>query len=300
MSSYLAFNKPPLHFVGLELVFVVAAVLTARHAFTSGRVARYQWLSVFFYGVFMELIAFNFLDNYQHGQFTVQLYHRKLPFYVMCVYPVFMYTGLKVVERWRLPVVVEALLAGFAMCLIDVPFDIAGIDARWWVWSDGDPKLAVRWLGVPVTSYYWYLTFGAVLALLSRALRGVIERRGLAVQLVLSVVTGAGIIVGGTLAFLPFHGLHALGLRQDAIVAGHLAGCALLALGVSRRALGPSLRALTVVPILVLGWCALVVVSLPEVPLRATKLTAVAAAALGALWLAFPPRKSPIAVEEKT
>jgi len=136
-----------------------------------------------------------------------------------------------------------------------VPFDIVGVDAGWWTWSTTDKNLAVRWLGVPVTSYYWYLMFGAVYALLSRGLRRLVEKRSLGLKLALAPLVGAGVIVGGTLSFLPFHGLKALGVRDDLIVAGHLAGCALLVVSLwlrtkeSRPAL-PSLSPLGAVPVL--------------------------------------------------
>jgi hypothetical protein len=230
----------PAHFLGLELVFAAAVAITLAHAIGRARAgerhALFPWLVAFFYGVWMELIAFNFLDNYQHATFTLQLYHGKLPFYVVCLYPVFHYAGLKLIERWRLGFAAEALLAGFAICLIDIPFDVAGVRAGWWRWSDADPTLAVRWLGVPVTSYYWYCIFGAVYAALCRALRGFVSRRALWVQFALAPLIAAGVIVGGTLAFLPFHGLRALHVPEGLVVAAHLAACAVLAAYVLVRA----------------------------------------------------------------
>src|SRR5262245_11362419 len=102
-SMFVAFNNPfaqPLHFAGVELIVVAAFVLTLRDALR--RQALFQWLLAFCYGITMELIAFNYLNNYAHGQFTIQLYHRQLPLYVVCIYPVFHYTGLTLVQRWNL------------------------------------------------------------------------------------------------------------------------------------------------------------------------------------------------------
>src|SRR5450631_2531787 len=139
--SYVAFGNPfghPLHFVGLELVFALCFGLTIRDVaarYRGGeRYALFQWLVVFAYGVAMELIAFNAYPDYEHGQFTVQLYHHKLPLYVTFVYVVFHYTGLKLAARARLGWLAEAVTCGLAIALIDVPFDIAGADARWWSW----------------------------------------------------------------------------------------------------------------------------------------------------------------------
>ena len=211
----------PLHQLGLELVMIVCFTLTLQHAISKKRL--FDWLVALFYGVFMELIAFTWLDNYTHAKFTVQLYHDKLPLYVTLLYVVFHYTGLRIAEGLRASFLTESLLAGFAICLLDVPFDIVGASVKWWVWSDKDPNLAARWLGVPVTSYYWYLVFGAVMAALCRLMR----KKQI---LVLAPLIAAATIVVGTLLFLPFHGLHWLGVPHAAIVATHLAGCMILAL----------------------------------------------------------------------
>ena len=295
MSSYLAFNNPlerPLHFLGLELMFVACFALTlvdARRAWRAGdRFIAFQWLAAFSYGILMELIAYNFIDNFWHARFTVQLYHNKLPLYVVCLYPVFLYTGLRVAQRWRLGALPEALLAGLAIALIDMPFDIAGVDAGWWSWSDKDPNIAVRWLGVPVTSYYWYLLFGAVYSLLCRALRSRLEKRHMWQFVALSPLVGGAVIFFGTLSFLPFHGLKALGVHDGWVVGAHLAGCAVLALWIRPRAIGPSLRPLFWVPLLLAAWHVGLLLVLPHVPRQHLKLAVALAATAGVLRLLLP------------
>ncbi len=247
--TYLAFSNPfvrPWHQLALELVVFACFALTIRHALLGFRRGErhhaFEWMVILLYGVFMELIAFEFIRNYVHAQFTIELYHRELPLYVTCIYVVFHYTGLKVVERLRLSFVAEALLVGFAICMLDVPFDIVGVDARWWTWSTTDPNVHALWLGVPVTSYYWYMLFGAVFASLCRALRGRIERP--VVMLAVAPPIALAIIALGTLAFVPFHILKARGVTDGTIVAVHMALCAGLALRTPRVAapLDPSLR----------------------------------------------------------
>lgn len=234
-SSSIAFANPlthPPHFVGLELVFLVCFALTIRDVATRRRqgdsYALFQWLVILAYGVAMELIAFNAFPDYAHGQFTVQLYHRKLPLYVTFVYVVFDYTGLKLAERLKLGRFAEPIAAGLAMLLLDVPFDIAGVDARWWVWTSSD-HVTQRWLGVPLTSYAWYLIFGAVLAWLCRALKPGIEKRSLAVQVALAPLVAVLVIVLGIVGFLPFHALEAVGLPDAAIVLAHALFAAVIA-----------------------------------------------------------------------
>jgi hypothetical protein len=289
MSSYLALNSPVADRVGLELVFLVCFALTiedVRAAWRAGdRQVAWQWLVALSYGVSMELIAYNFLDNFWHARFTVQLYHQKLPLYVVFVYPVFLFTGLRIVQRWRLPAVLEALLAGLAMCFLDVPFDTAGVIAGWWTWSPKDPNLAVRWLGVPVTSYYWYLIFGAVYSLLCRWMGPRLSRRRFALAVALAPLFGLGVIVFGVIGFLPFHGLVALGVPDGAVVGVHLAGCVLLLLLLRPRVPGPAWGALLLVPFVLGGWHLLVLCALGHQPLGiAVGLAAVA----GIARLVFP------------
>jgi hypothetical protein len=295
MDTFIAWSDPlarPLHFLGLELLVVAAFAVTLHDAVGRAqrgeRHALFQWLVALFYGVFMELIAFNFLSNYEHGRFTVELYHRKLPLYVVCLYPVFHYTGLKIIERFGLGALREALLAGFAICLIDVPFDVAGVAAHWWRWSSGDPTLAARWLGVPVTSYAWYLIFGAVYAALGRALRARVERR--AAWLFIAPVAAVGVIGLGTVAFLPFHGLRALGVPADAIVAAHLTVCAALSTARAPRAASPALVA---IPAVLGAFCVGVLFTLASRAELSRAPLAIAAALLswlGVGFLAWPRR----------
>jgi hypothetical protein len=300
MSSYLALNSPVADRVGLELVFLACFVLTlydVRAAWRAGdRKVAWQWLVALSYGVSMELIAYNFLDNFWHARFTVQLYHQKLPLYVVFVYPVFLFTGLRLVQRWRLPALPEALLAGLAMCFLDVPFDTAGIAVGWWTWSPKDPNLAVRWLGVPVTSYYWYLIFGAVYSLLCRYLAPRVTRRRFAAAAAWAPLAGLGVIVFGVIGFLPFHGLKALGVPDGVVVGVHLCACALLAVLVRPRAPIAPLGALLMVPLLLGAWHLFILCTLPQHSLAvAVALAAVA----GLVRLSFPlaPLSTP-ALEE--
>jgi hypothetical protein len=241
----------PWHFVGLELVFFVCFALTVRDVAVrwrrGERYALFQWLVILAYGVAMELVAFNAYPDYEHGQFTVQLYHQKLPLYVTFVYVVFHYTGLKLVERRGLRPLPEAVAAGLAILLIDVPFDVVGVDAGWWTWHPSSHDVAQRWLGVPLTSYEWYLLFGAILVGACRVLRPRIERRSLAGYIGLAPLVALGIIVLGVIAFLPFHALEAIGVPDGAIVAAHAAVCVVVAIRARGRAESPppGLSALT-------------------------------------------------------
>ncbi|AKF05098.1 hypothetical protein [Sandaracinus amylolyticus] len=226
----------PLHFALLELAVLASTVLVFAHALRRYREGDrrhlFQWIAITSYGVQMELIAFNFLENYEHAQFTVQLHHGQLPLYVTGLYGTFLYAGIKLAERLRVHPIAEALIAGLAICLIDVPFDIAGVALGWWRWLDTDPVLAFRWLDVPVTSYYWYLIFGAVAAGLCRVVWPLLERRSFALAASVALFVGTGVIVLGVIAFLPFHAIAALGVEHGTIVAAHIVACGVLALAI--------------------------------------------------------------------
>jgi hypothetical protein len=216
----------PLHALLLEVVVLAAFGLTIAHVVSrhrrGDRAPLFRWLAILAYGLQMEWIAFNYLHNYVHAQFTVQLYHGLLPLYVPCIYVVLHYTALDLVGRLGQGALRQALLAGFVICLLDVPFDILGVNAGWWRWTDTDPNLAHRWLGVPVTSYEWYLIFGAVLAALVHLFGPRVAARPPWVLVLAAPLLGAAVIAGGVLAFLPFHALVAVGLGPGTIVAAHL------------------------------------------------------------------------------
>jgi hypothetical protein len=179
----------------------------------------------------MELVSYNFVDNFTHAQFTVMFYGRKLPLYVTAVYPVLLYTGILIARRLRLGPAAEPFAAGLFIVMLDVPFDLLGPVAGWWSWSDRDPNIAYRWLGVPVTSYYWHLAFGGCLAAVTRF------AGRLSWRLPYALPAAAVTIVMGFVSFFPFHGIKALGRAIDpaleldgAIVAALIAAAALVTL----------------------------------------------------------------------
>lgn len=224
----------PWTFVGLELIVMLVAALTighARRAHRRGdRAALVTWSTIFVYGLAMELLSYNFVDNFAHGQFTVMFYDRQLPLYITVIYPVMLYTGIATARWLGLSPAFEAIAAGVLIVACDASFDMVGPQAGWWRWYDNDPNIAYRWLGVPVTSYYWHLAFGGILAALTaRAARVKAPRWWMAFPL-----AGATILLG-VASFLPFHGLKAIGVIDGAIVAAALGGGAVITLGAIAR-----------------------------------------------------------------
>jgi hypothetical protein len=227
-TSFLTIHAPwsvGFSFLGLELVVVIAGVLALLHALRERRrgdgLPLFIWGASFTYGIVMELLSYNFIDSFTHGQFTVMFYRKQLPLYVITLYPVLQYTSIVTARRLRLGFVGQAFTAGLLIVAMDFPFDILGPDQGWWSWSATDPNMAFRWHGVPVTSYYWHLAFGGILAALTRAFGnyGGEPSRPARIAILALPVTILTIILG-VISFLPFHGLKAVGVPDGTIVAG--------------------------------------------------------------------------------
>jgi hypothetical protein len=224
----MTFHAAPLDRIVLEIVTLLWAAATLAHALRArDRLPLFTWASIFAYGLIIELVSYNFIHSFGHAQFSVMLYREQLPLYVTLVYPVLLYTGIAAARRLRLGWAAEAVAAGLFIVAIDAPYDTLGAAIGWWHWSDTDPNMAVRWLGVPVTSYYWHLSFGAALCALTR-LAG--PRR-----LIAAIPIGAATIVCGFVEFVPFHVLKAVGVGDGTIVAAALALAAVVTLRALRR-----------------------------------------------------------------
>ena len=226
-TAFVTIRSPlgrPLSFLVLEVVVLAAGALGLLHARRALRRADreplFTWATIFVYGLVMELGSYNFLDSFKHGQFTVMFYRHQLPLYVTVIYPVLLYTAITTARRLRASRAAEPFIAGLLIVAMDVPFDILGPVAGWWSWSDSDPNMAYRWMGVPVTSYYWHFAFGGILAALTRAASPYLTSAP-RFALVLPVALLTPVL--GVLSFLPFHALKALGVADGTIVAGLLA-----------------------------------------------------------------------------
>jgi len=225
LTLYTPWSRPVVR-LGLEVLVVTLAALTLVHALRARRqgelVPLFTWTTIVVYGLAMELVSYNFIDNFVHAQFSVMFYHRKLPLYITAVYPVLLYIGIATARRFRLPLWAEGFAAGLLIVAMDIPYDVVGPSLGWWRWSDTDPLLSHRWCGVPVTSYYWHLAFGGILAALTTAIGPYLRTNK---QLLLALPAALMTMVLGVVAFLPLHGLAAVGVSNGIVVAGALVLC---------------------------------------------------------------------------
>jgi hypothetical protein len=222
-SRYLTVYDPwtiPANFHGLELVIGIGFLLTLRHAIarhrSGDRWPLFLWLTTLSYGVWMELLTYNTVDNFSHAQFTVMLYYKQLPLYVVMLYPTFVYVAVQSARRLGMGSVGTFFTVGLLAVMIDVPFDIMGPDCKWWWWNEDaeDPwgLVAHRWLGVPVSSYCWHLLFEGSQWLVAHRLRGRVDRfttRSVTATILralpLAAIAGALSVVVGVIVMMPFH-----------------------------------------------------------------------------------------------
>jgi hypothetical protein len=149
------------------LAMFVAALAYAVVQFRRGRrVHVVVLIAAFVYGLALELAGMATLNMYQQGNFAVMinwtafpLWHgtTMMPSYVLIFYPVFLFTGFKVVERlgiekrWQ-----AAITGGLFMIAMDAPYIIEGNlrHVVWWTW-DPNFKFFQYWVGWPLIDLCW-------------------------------------------------------------------------------------------------------------------------------------------------
>lgn len=161
----------------LDLVLLVMFASAVVYAIAQWRrgVRAYVTLLVaaFFYGVVLELGGMALLNMYVQGDFTVMLNFRALapfqgttamPFYVLIFYPVFLFTGFKVVEAWGITRRWQAAVTGgLFMVAFDAPYIIEGglRHVVWWTWRSDFPMFQY-WLDWPLVDLCWQATWDAM------------------------------------------------------------------------------------------------------------------------------------------
>jgi len=156
------------------LAMFLAAVSYSVVQFRRGRCIYVVVLTAAFtYGLVLELAGMAALNMYQQGEFAVMINWQALPLwhgttmmpsYVLIFYPVFLFTGFKVVERlgvekrWQ-----AAITGGLFMIAMDAPYIIEGNlrHVVWWTW---DPNFVYfqYWVGWPLLDLCWQGIWDAV------------------------------------------------------------------------------------------------------------------------------------------
>ncbi len=135
----------------------------------------FTWLACLWYGIFLEIFVYNFVDNFWHGEFSVMFYHNRFPLYIVLIYPSLIYHVFMTIERFRIYLlpygrIIEAILVGWASQMMYLLYDNIGPQFHWWIWNPGDVTLLPMWEAVPATSYHWIFGFTIAFAWLCRVL----------------------------------------------------------------------------------------------------------------------------------
>ncbi len=178
--NLIVFNNPAqlpwqtnLYDLMLLAMFVAAVVYSVTQFRRGRRIYAAVLIAAFIYGLVLELAGMATLNMYQQGDFAVMinwpafpLWHgtTMMPAYVLIFYPVFLFTGFKVVEslgigkRWQ-----AAVTGGLFMIAMDAPYIIEGNlrHVVWWTW-DPNFKFFQYWVGWPLLDLCWQGIWDAV------------------------------------------------------------------------------------------------------------------------------------------
>jgi uncharacterized membrane protein SirB2 len=257
------------------LVMFVAALAYSVVEFRRGRRIYVSVLiAALIYGLVLELAGMATLNLYQQGDFAVMinwpafpLWHgtTMMPTYVLIFYPVFLFTGFKVVERlgiqqrWQ-----AAITGGLFMIAMDAPYIIEGNLRRvvWWTW-DPNFEFFQYWVGWPLLDLCWQGIWDALfIYIMLWALPRIdgagggtprwSKARSLGVFPPLAAIT---VLVTGPILMSPVTVITAFGGPQWPVVILLVAGYISVAIAALRTARPPSLERFTMGFVLVYVAC---------------------------------------------
>ncbi len=214
-ESLIYFNSPSdllsWSHLSIEMIIYSGVILALIHAFKSdkkegGFAARLTLLNCFLYGLTIDILSYYTVENFWHGEFSVMFLYNKLPLYIACFYPAFMYHICSTIKRYQFTPKVEAISAGFFGGLMYLIFDNLGPQMGWWIWQTDDPTTLPYVSSVPLTSYHWFFTFTMAFALINRSIcqrfaQGPINAKLIAITAVQPTAT----ILLGSLFFIPYN-----------------------------------------------------------------------------------------------
>jgi hypothetical protein len=156
------------------LTMFLSAVVYCIVQFRRGRrIYSVVLVAAIIYGLVLELAGMATLNMYHQGDFAVMINWpafplwqgtTMMPSYVLILYPVFLFTGFKVIEalgiekRWHAPIV-----GGLFLIALDAPYMIEGPlrHVQWWTW-DPDFKYFQYFVGWPLLDVCWQGTWEAL------------------------------------------------------------------------------------------------------------------------------------------
>lgn len=215
-QALIYFNRPSelidWSFLAIEFIVIGGALLGLLHAWryfkkTGAPGGLLTWLGCFVYGLSIDILSYYTVENFWHGEFSVMFLYNRLPLYIACFYPAFIYHAYMNIRRYEFSPVVEAVSVGFFASFMYLIFDNLGPMMGWWVWDMNDPTTWPYISNVPLTSYHWFFTFTTAFAFINRYISWELPKqranRGKMIawhtsQPVLTILTGS-------LLFIPYN-----------------------------------------------------------------------------------------------
>ena len=215
-ESFIYFNSPAqLHdwsYLAIEWIIYAGLICAIIHAIkyrkeTGSSSALLTLLASFLYGLVMDILSYYTVENFWHGEFSVMFLYNRLPLYIACLYPAFMYHSYMTIRRYNFAPLTEAICTGFFAGVMYLIFDNLGPVLGWWIWDTTDPTTFPYVNSVPLTSYHWFFTFTAAFALINRYISWEWIIQGYSVKKI-ALAHGAqpiATIFLGSLLFIPYN-----------------------------------------------------------------------------------------------
>lgn len=214
-ESLITFNSPSellsWSHLSIELIIYTGVILALIHAFKTdkqqgGIQARLTLFNCFSYGLCIDILSYYTVENFWHGEFSVMFLFNKLPLYIACFYPAFMYHVYMLMKRYNFSPAVEAISAGFYGGLLYMIFDNLGPQMGWWIWQTSDPTTWPYVSSVPLTSYHWLFTFTIAFVIINRFVCGIAGNASSKPKLITAVISQPILtILLGSLFFIPYN-----------------------------------------------------------------------------------------------
>lgn len=215
-QALIYFNKPSelldWSFLAIEWIIFAGIILAIAHAIkykkeTGSPSALLTLLGCFLYGLLMDILSYYTVENFWHGEFSVMLLFNKLPLYIACLYPAFIYHAYMTIKRYDFAPITEAICTGFFAGFMYLIFDNLGPVLGWWIWDTTDPTTFPYVNSVPLTSYHWFFTFTAAFALINRYISWEWVKRGISNTKIglAHAIQPVATIFCGSLIFIPYN-----------------------------------------------------------------------------------------------
>jgi hypothetical protein len=215
-QSLVYFNSPgqllDWSFLAIQGIIFAGVILALVHAIrykkqTGSSAALLTLLGCFTYGLTMDILSYYTVENFWHGEFSVMFLYNKLPLYIACFYPAFMYHAIMTIKRYDFAPLTEAVCTGFFAGFMYLIFDNLGPMLGWWIWDTSDVTTWPYVDSVPLTSYHWFFTFTIAFSLINRIIswNWLEKATGTGKMVIAHALQPVGTILLGTLFFFPYN-----------------------------------------------------------------------------------------------